>query len=131
MPTVRAAIDRLIADEAPDLLLAPQAIGGHVDHVQLVRALDGLDRPILWWQDFPYTIRPDVPRRPYAERFAGLPQRRVALDARALAAREAACGAYRSQIGYQFGGSDALRAKLAQAGATETFSGLPTLDPSD
>ena len=35
----------------PDLVLAPQAVGGHVDHIQVVRALDGRDcrgaRPVV------------------------------------------------------------------------------------
>src|ERR1700712_785072 len=49
----------LIAAENPDLVLAPQAIGGHVDHVQAVRALRslGVRGPILWWRDLPYTAR--------------------------------------------------------------------------
>ena len=118
----------LVADYRPNLLLAPQAIGGHVDHVVVVQALQGVGHPVLWWRDFPYTIRPDVPRRPFADRFAALPSRSVTLDPAALAAREAACAAYRSQLGYQFGGPEALRGKLAQAGPVEVFSGQPELD---
>ena len=65
----------LIAAESPDLILAPQAIGGHVDHVQVVRALRSLavEGPILWWRDFPYnTIRRDTPHRPFAAEMAAL-----------------------------------------------------------
>ena len=36
-----------------DLVLAPQAVGGHVDHVQLVRALQGDRRPVLWCSSTP------------------------------------------------------------------------------
>ena len=125
---IRPLVRDLVARYAPDLVLAPQAIGGHVDHVQVVRALDRLDRPILWWRDFPYTIRSDVPRRPFADLFATLPVRPVALDPPSLEARLAACAAYRSQLGYQFGGPEGLEAKLAQAGAVEVFSGWP--DPA-
>lgn len=128
VPALRTAIDGILADQSPDLVLAPQAIGGHVDHVQLVGALGGLDRPMLWWRDFPYTIRPDVPRRPFADRFATLPERAVTLDAVARDARLAACAAYRSQLGYQFGGPEALRAKLDLAGPIETLNGLPLPD---
>src|SRR6478735_2466091 len=39
------ALAGLIAAESPDLILAPQAIGGHVDHVQAVRALRSLAVP--------------------------------------------------------------------------------------
>ena len=122
---LRQIVGELLVEHTPDLVFAPQAIGGHVDHVQLVRALEGREAPVLWWRDYPYTIRPEAPRRPFAEKFAALPERRVTLDTPALAAREAACAAYTSQLGYQFGGLDALRTKLAQAGPIETFSGKP------
>lgn len=36
---IAPALSDLLAAEAPDLILAPQAVGGHVDHVQMVRAL--------------------------------------------------------------------------------------------
>ena len=41
---------RLMDEAGPDLLLAPQGVGGHVDHVQLVRALTALAPacPVLW-----------------------------------------------------------------------------------
>lgn len=50
-----AAVSRLVGDVSPDLVLAPQAVGGHVDHVQLVRAISQVrwTVPILWWRDFP------------------------------------------------------------------------------
>ena len=48
------ALRALIAGIAPDLMLAPQAVGAHVDHVAVVLALDGcrdadplVDRPSL------------------------------------------------------------------------------------
>jgi LmbE family N-acetylglucosaminyl deacetylase len=126
---IRAAVVGLLADHSPDLLFAPQAIGGHVDHVQLVRALAALDRLVLWWRDFPYSIRPDVPRRPFADTMTALPVRTVTLGPVALAAREAACAAYASQIGFQFGGPAALHETLVRAGPVESFSGWPALDP--
>ena len=44
------ALEPLLAELRPALLLAPQAIGGHVDHVQSVRALHLLRPagPVLW-----------------------------------------------------------------------------------
>ena len=65
---------------------------------------------------------------PFADRFATLPERAVTLDAVARDARLAACAAYRSQLGYQFGGPEALRAKLDLAGPIETLNGLPLPD---
>ena len=123
-------VARLVAEVAPDLILGPQAIGRHVDHVQLVRALDRLPPvcPTLWWRDFPYTAREARPREPFADRMHALPAVEVALDPAHAAAKRAACLAYRSQLGFQFGGEAGLDAKLAEAGTTERFrvQGNPT-----
>jgi len=102
----------------PDLILAPQAIGGHVDHVQVVRALRHVlpeTAAVLWWTDYPYAARPDA-AAPFAAAFAALPAVSVAGDA---VARRAACAAYRSQLGFQFGGEAALGRALAAAGSLE------------
>ena len=117
------AIADLIAEKNPDLLLAPQAIGGHVDHVQAVRALRCLDprTPILWWRDFPYTVRDAAPREPLAALFAELPGRTVTLGPDAQARKRAACAAYASQIGFQFGGPVGLDARLARENGIERF----------
>ena len=117
------ALAALIAAEQPDLVLAPQAVGGHVDHVQAVRALTGLavSAPILWWRDFPYTVRDARPREPLADLFADLPVRRIALDPEAQARKRAACAAYASQIGFQFGGVAGLDARLAREEGRESF----------
>ncbi|MEL6062651.1 MULTISPECIES: PIG-L deacetylase family protein [unclassified Methylobacterium] len=117
------AIAALIAAEKPDLLLAPQAIGGHVDHVQAVRALRGCDPrpPILWWRDFPYTVREAAPREPLASLFAELPARIVTLDPDAQARKRTACAAYASQIGFQFGGEAGLDARLVRENGIERF----------
>jgi LmbE family N-acetylglucosaminyl deacetylase len=117
------AIAALIAEEGPDLVLMPQAVGGHVDHVQAVRAFRaiGFAGPVLWWRDFPYTVREAVPKEPLAHLFADLPVRTVALDARAQARKRAACAAYASQIGFQFGGEAGLRERLAREAGVERF----------
>jgi LmbE family N-acetylglucosaminyl deacetylase len=117
------ALAELIAAERPDLILAPQAVGGHVDHVQAVRALTSLavPIPILWWRDFPYTVREATPREPLADLFAALPVRRIALDPGARARKRAACAAYTSQIGFQFGGVAGLDARLAREEGIEGF----------
>jgi len=120
--TTLAAALRPLLDPMPDLLLAPQAVGWHVDHVQLVRALlavlpDGA--PVLWWTDFPYAARPHShPARPFEAEMARWPERRLAGDA---AARLHACAAYATQLGFQFGGPDGLRRALDEAGAEECF----------
>lgn len=104
----------------PALVLAPQAIGGHVDHVLLVQALRQVlpaGMPVLWWTDFPYAARPGShPAHPFAAEMAALPECVVAGDA---AARLAACAAYTTQVGFQFGGMAGLATMLAAAGSAE------------
>jgi LmbE family N-acetylglucosaminyl deacetylase len=117
------AIADLIAAERPDLILAPQAVGGHVDHVQAVRALRGLaaEAPVLWWRDFPYTVREATPREPLAGLFAAFPELVMRLDPDAQARKRASCAAYASQIGFQFGGPAGLEARLAREAGAERF----------
>ena len=113
---------RAVLDPAPDLVLAPQAVGGHVDHVQLVRALREVlpeRQAVLWWVDFPYSLKPHShPARPFAEAMLALPERAVQGDAEA---RLAACAAYVSQLGFQFGGQGGLARALDAAGPAERF----------
>ncbi len=117
------ALADLIAGERPDLILAPQAVGGHVDHVQVVRALRTLasSAPIMWWRDFPYTVREVTPKEPLAGLFADLPERAFAFDAEAQGRKLSACAAYASQIGFQFGGEAGLAERLAQEAGIERF----------
>jgi LmbE family N-acetylglucosaminyl deacetylase len=98
-----------LADVPGDLWLAPQALGGHVDHLQVLRAVAALGRPVLWWRDSPYVLRepdavpgPDLP--------GGLTPLELPQD---LARRADACACYASQLGFQFGGPEQMRAALA------------------
>ncbi|MGY2052858.1 PIG-L deacetylase family protein [Methylobacterium sp. JK268] len=113
----------LLAEFRPDLLLAPQAVGGHVDHVQVVQALREIapGGPILWWRDFPYTVRHPDPKEPFRAMVGGLPEAVVRLSAEDAAAKRAACAAYASQLGFQFGGRAGLDARLAAEGDREVF----------
>ncbi|WP_019905280.1 PIG-L family deacetylase [Methylobacterium sp. 77] len=117
------AISQLVRDVAPDLVLAPQAVGGHVDHVQLVRALGSvrMDAPILWWRDFPYTVRHAEPKEPFGSDFAALPERAIHYSVSAEARKGRACAAYGTQLGYQFGGVDGLMRRLADEARSERF----------
>ncbi|WP_237477613.1 PIG-L deacetylase family protein [Lichenibacterium dinghuense] len=117
------ALSALLAEHRPDLVLAPQCIGGHADHVQAVRAFDraGWAGPTLWWRDFPYVVRDASPREPLRERMATLPEREVALSPSEAEAKRQACLAYVSQLGFQFGGAEGLERRLAAAGGAECF----------
>jgi len=104
----RSVRERL-ADVPGDLWLAPQALGSHVDHLQVLRAVAGTGRPVLWWRDSPYVLRepgavpgPDLP--------GGLTPLELPQD---LGRRADACACYVTQLGFQFGGADAMRAALA------------------
>ena len=105
----------------PTLLLAPQAIGGHVDHVvtaRVIRAL-GSNLPVLWWRDFPYLVRLDV-RAPCAADLAGLAECTVSVEPEPA---RSACAAYASQLGFQFGDEPRLASLLAEAGPLQRFRG--------
>lgn len=130
------AFEKLIADMRPDLILAPQAIGGHVDHLHVVRAFQAAlpPLPILWWRDFPYTVRTDAMQEPYRDHFAALPAHRVRLGSEAERRKAVACAAYRSQIGFQFGGPEGLAERLRAERGIEGFrlsGALPENSPAD
>jgi LmbE family N-acetylglucosaminyl deacetylase len=120
---LKPALDDLLAKARPDLVLAPQALGGHVDHVQLVRALLELDirPPVLWWRDTPYDRRNGAPPEPFAERWRDLSEAVLPLSDRDRAAKLQASAAYASQIGFQYGGLDGLRRSFADEEAAERF----------
>jgi LmbE family N-acetylglucosaminyl deacetylase len=119
MPAPVAELLRgLLSDWRPHLILAPQAVGGHVDHVLVVQALRQVtpEVPVGWWADFPYTRRADTPARPFAETFARLPEHALPGDPRR---KHQACLAYGTQLGFQFGGPEGLAKALAEAGGPE------------
>ncbi|MCW2779050.1 MAG: LmbE family protein, partial [Frankiales bacterium] len=105
-----------LQDLQADVLLAPQGLGGHVDHLQVVRAVAALRRPTAWWRDAPYVLRapearpsPDLPDGLRPLHLPGDPDRRAD-----------ACACYTTQLPYQFGrDSDhppevAMRAAMAR-----------------
>ncbi len=92
-----------------DLWLAPQALGAHVDHLQVLRAVASLDRPVLWWRDSPYVLR-DPGAVPGPELPGGLAPVTLPQD---LDRRAGAGACYPTQLGFQFGGVAPMRAALA------------------
>ncbi len=118
---IKSIIEHQVDLIEPDIIFAPQAIGGHVDHAQLVRALDGREQHIAWWHDFPYIFRNGTPAEPFGTKMRVLPVRSVRLSQLATTSREAACLAYASQLQFQFGGPAGLAAALDDAGSVEFF----------
>ena len=108
-----AALAQIHADRTPGLVLAPQGLGGHVDHRQMIAAaLQAIPLPRLaFYRDTPYAIHapdaqpdPAVPSGSHATVPIGT----------ALARKVSAAQAYASQVGFQFQGPEgaarALRA---------------------
>ena len=129
--TWRDVLDRLralVAARPPDLVLSCQGLGGHVDHLHVVRAVaalaDETGVPVGWWRDAPYAIRgaatPPAPALP-----DGLRETAAALDHADLVVKLDACAAYASQLPYQFGRDAddppeaAMRARLTAFAAAE------------
>ena len=104
VPVLADRFRTLKADYQPDLVLAPQGLGGHVDHRQMIAATLAaftLDH-IAFYRDTPYAIR-NTDATPHP----GVPQQaqiRVPI-ADTLDRKISAAQAYASQIGFQFQGA--------------------------
>lgn len=110
---VSRAIDDLVIKS--DVLFTAAGIGNHVDHLHVLAATRAaaatFHKPLLCWQDAPYVLK--LPQRPPAS---------LACDVTAVLRRKLdACCAYTTQIGFQFGGEDALRRRLTDR--IELFDG--------
>lgn len=127
--TVHEAVSRDLAALAhglsPDLILAPQGLGGHVDHLQTIRALEDALKPegaladlrLLYYRDTPYAIH--EPRAaPALDSLSAMSEVGVGVDA-VLATKLRACASYSSQLGFQFGGRENMRAALARFAGSE------------
>lgn len=117
-------VSRQIAEELQhlagpyDFVFAPQGIGGHVDHLQTIRAVKeaGLAERALWYRDTPYAIRagdaePCSSARLYCD---------IELT---LVKKIEGCSAYLTQVPFQFGGPDQLRQNLTSFHAAEARVG--------
>ncbi|WP_047866410.1 PIG-L deacetylase family protein [Rubrobacter aplysinae] len=117
----------LIRDTEPELVFAPQGLGGHVDHLQVIRALGALAETgrilqsqaprTLYYRDTPYALRapeatPRVPTPPEVSE-TGVVMRNELED------KLRACGAYESQLGFQFGGVGEMGRDLEEFSLSE------------
>jgi LmbE family N-acetylglucosaminyl deacetylase len=103
-----------------DLVFAPQGLGNHVDHLQLIRAVLelGWAPKTAWYRDTPYAIR-EPEARPSPLLPTELQPFAAPFDAPVLERKIAACCAYASQIGFQFGGEAEVARKLTAFHASE------------
>lgn len=114
---IRARVEEclrpVLRELKPDRVFVPQALGSHVDHVQVVRAVHGLGIPgnrIRYYRDTPYAVR-----QPEAKPDEALPTglRPLAVDiTEHLAKKLEGCACYGSQLGFQFGGVEGLERML-------------------
>lgn len=106
LPMLCERLQAVCTELQPQLLFAPLALGLHVDHVQLRRAVLRLSRDaaIAWYRDVPYAMRTELPAPAAPLALPTGPHLRVKLDG---------CAAYGSQIGFQFGSAERMREALA------------------
>lgn len=103
-------IAALLEDAQPDLVLAPQGLGSHVDHRQMIRAVrQAAPRHLAFYRDTPYALRETSAVSDHLG--PGLQECSFGIAA-GLERKVAASCAYASQIGFQFGGPAPLAASL-------------------
>jgi len=112
-----AMVAGLMDELQPDLVLAPQGLGGHVDHRQMIRAVQHASpRHLAFYRDTPYAIRDtnavSIVFQP------GMLDHAVGIAA-GLERKVAASCAYGSQIGFQFGGPAPLATALREFAVRE------------
>lgn len=111
----------------PELVFAPQGLGHHADHLQLIAAVTAAlpADAVTWYRDTPYALREAAATADF-----GVPV------GDHLAAKLDGCAAYRTQLGFQFGGEAAMREALTAfarregdaaglGGAAERYRGRP------
>ena len=112
---VRDDLTALDAACQPDVVFAPQGLGNHADHLQVIRAVRGVypaGRAVCWYRDTPYAIREPGAQPSALLEHCTVTQHRVAMPPDVLERKIEGCCLYASQIGFQFGGADGVREKL-------------------
>jgi len=105
----------LVNELDPSLVFVPQGLGSHVDHLQLILAArDTFAEDLLcWYRDTPYAIR-ELDAKPSPLLPPGLIEQPTPLSEEMLARKIAGACAYKSQIGFQFGGPLEVDRKLRE-----------------
>ena len=119
---IAPALAELIDTLAPDEIFSPQAIGAHVDHVAVYRALASYSGPRRLWADFPYTIRPAPRPSPFAAEIVRHVTEHIKLAPDEVRLKTEAAKHYESQLGFQFGGREAARAIIETSGRIEMYA---------
>ena len=104
---VAEALQDLVSETDPTRVFAPQGLGNHADHLQVIAAVrEAVTDDLVWWyRDTPYAVRePGASPSPLLP--PGLTEQATPLSEGVLARKIAGACAYRSQIGFQFGGPE-------------------------
>ena len=110
-------IAALLDELQPDLVLAPQGLGSHVDHRQMIGAVQqAAPRHLAFYRDTPYALRDTNEVSDHL--MPGLRECAPGIAA-GLERKVAASCAYGSQIGFQFGGPARLAAALREFAVRE------------
>lgn len=123
-------VAKLMAEEPAvrdaELILAPLAIGNHIDHRitrAAVRLLDRDPNTILWYEDVPYVLYPPELRQPIDESHVAPRPCRVTAQQWEAKLRGIAC--YASQVAILLGGDSAALPKYLTMYATGLGDGVP------
>jgi LmbE family N-acetylglucosaminyl deacetylase len=92
-----------------DVLAGPLAIGHHVDHVTVRKAVEGLGRPISFFADIPYLLNHPEHLEPAT---IGMDFKKMTVSAAGIAAWQDGIDAYASQISMLFETSVQMRAAI-------------------
>ncbi len=117
---VAEALQDLVSALDPLRVFAPQGLGNHVDHLQLILAVRETlaDDLVCWYRDTPYAIRgPNADLSPLLP--LDLAEQATPLSEDVLGQKIAGACAYQSQIGFQFGGPAEAARKLREFHAAE------------
>lgn len=122
LPDLVAALEQVAADARPSLVYAPWGVGHHVDHLIVREAVEQVfaGTPVVWWEDYPYAMREPAPSPAIV---------RHPVEGEAGTRKLAGVLAYRSQLGFQFGGVEAARAALAGWRSEGFATGRPAGEP--
>ncbi|MCO6452277.1 MAG: PIG-L family deacetylase [Caldilineales bacterium] len=117
------ALSQTISDFAPDAIYAPLAVGNHVDHQRIrerALSLANAGHPIWFYEDYPYSEKPEAVWRALNRPVPGFWQRYPQyLTTSQADAKMDAIACYESQLGVLFAGKmcERVMTHLARVGA--------------
>jgi len=97
--------------QTTDQLVCQFGLGSHVDHILVRRAVELLQRPLLYYADVPYLFKAPEELAPNT---AGMKEKIHSVGEAGLKSWQEAVAAYASQISSLFDDSDDMRSQIHQ-----------------